>query len=135
MGELRAPRQYSHTTAANTTTTVAEGSQGIHQRKKSSNAFKTSPAAHQSLPRNLVTAARYLNITRPQPPACTSISWLASASTNGRTSAAGSGRAYRYPCSRSQPNSRSNCCCSRLSTPRSEEHTSELQSPVHLVCR
>src|SRR5438876_7790384 len=27
------------------------------------------------------------------------------------------------------------CCCSAASTRRSEEHTSELQSPVHLVCR
>src|SRR5690348_18402760 len=26
-------------------------------------------------------------------------------------------------------------CCSGLFTERSEEHTSELQSPVHLVCR
>src|SRR4051794_41904064 len=34
---------------------------------------------------------------------------------------------------------RPRCCCRRSSTPstcpRSEEHTSELQSPVHLVCR
>src|SRR5690348_17440112 len=27
------------------------------------------------------------------------------------------------------------CRCSASSWPRSEEHTSELQSPVHLVCR
>src|SRR5690348_18132897 len=26
-------------------------------------------------------------------------------------------------------------CARRASSPRSEEHTSELQSPVHLVCR
>src|SRR4051794_41481188 len=26
-------------------------------------------------------------------------------------------------------------CCAAASIPRSEEHTSELQSPVHLVCR
>src|SRR5438876_5616026 len=38
----------------------------------------------------------------------------------------------RTPCTRSQP-----CRPKRAaaSDPRSEEHTSELQSPVHLVCR
>src|SRR6266581_2142050 len=37
-------------------------------------------------------------------------------------------RAWPKPCS-SPPGSPSSTC------PRSEEHTSELQSPVHLVCR
>src|SRR4051794_41491116 len=38
-------------------------------------------------------------------------------------------------CSRCCPNSRPETQCSTANRSRSEEHTSELQSPVHLVCR
>src|SRR6266487_6624912 len=41
------------------------------------------------------------------------------------------------PISSRRPRSPAVRCCARsaVSCPRSEEHTSELQSPVHLVCR
>src|SRR5690348_11179447 len=50
MGERRSPRQYSQRASANTTTTMADGSQGIHQRRKSINTFKTSPDARDTHP-------------------------------------------------------------------------------------
>src|SRR5438876_2395553 len=41
-------------------------------------------------------------------------------------------RRFRAP---SSGGSQLQCCSSAASAARSEEHTSELQSPVHLVCR
>src|SRR6185437_15647682 len=67
-GERRAPRQYNPTASANTTTTMAEGSQGIHQRRKSDSRFKASSIAH-GLPRGQHDVATvYHNTTEPRSP-------------------------------------------------------------------
>src|SRR6266487_6590212 len=42
---------------------------------------------------------------------------------------------FRSPRRPAHPRSRPACCSSSRARWRSEEHTSELQSPVHLVCR
>src|SRR5256885_3271553 len=44
-------------------------------------------------------------------------------------------RASRARCSSSCSPPTAATCCSRPTRPRSEEHTSELQSPCNLVCR
>src|SRR5438876_12226761 len=54
-----------------------------------------------------------------------------------RSSDLASNTAMTRPCSRAVEARRAprSSVSSRVSRPRSEEHTSELQSPVHLVCR
>src|SRR2546429_5967518 len=45
------------------------------------------------------------------------------------------GSSPRSPCSRSSCWCEARCSCTRTVATRSEEHTSELQSRLHLVCR
>src|SRR4051794_41683711 len=52
-----------------------------------------------------------------------------------RRSTADCGRRYCRCCSTRAPGSTASCAVTSQDAVRSEEHTSELQSPVHLVCR
>src|SRR5690348_17952935 len=76
------------------------------------------------------TLGSFSHVVLPAGPAWAQVT--AKDSANGQTTAA-----KQFFTSRGDPN-----CCPVLSPPgelttmeRSEEHTSELQSPVHLVCR